>query len=168
VVTDGARAPLARLKHFGSRVTLVIPTTASGRWLEQVIDFYDDIGVTVVFALDARTSDGTRSLLSVKGAACIDLGRKRRVDSLTADIFSIVSTDWILLVDEDELPKPALLNFVDKAVEHSTEFVWGFPRVHCRYDTCSGELQYSHFLPFGPFANADLQWRLLARQAGPK
>ena len=61
-----------------------------------------------------------------------------------------------------------LLAFVDKAVRHSTNFVWGFPRVHCRYNVSREELQYSQFLPFGPLANADLQWRLIARHDGPK
>ncbi len=166
-VTDGIRARLATLKHFGSRVTLVVPTTASEGWLEHVIDFYNDINVPVAFAVDARTSDESRGLLSAKGAVCIDMGQDQQVDFLTPEIFKLVGTDWILRLDDDELPAPAVLNFVDKAVEHAPEFVWGFPRVHCRYDNQSGELQYSQFLPFGPFAKADLQWRLMARPGTP-
>src|SRR5439155_18048768 len=101
VVTDSLRAPLAKLQHFGSKVTLVIHTTHSERWLEHVIDFYDDIGLEVVFAVDARTSDGTRSLLSAKGATCNNVSGERRGDARAADIFTAIGTDWILRVDDD-------------------------------------------------------------------
>ncbi|MEO8622967.1 MAG: hypothetical protein ABI625_17975 [bacterium] len=165
-VNDAVRAQLGTLTNFGSRVTPVVATTASESWLERTIQFYEDLGVSVVFALDAATSDDARRILSARNATRIEVRAERHEGSFAAAIFDKLPTDWILLLGDDELPTPVLLNFVDKAVEHSTDFVWGFPRAHCRYD--SETLQYSRFLPFGPLATADLQWRLFARQPGEK
>ena len=167
-VTDGTCASLARLKHFGSRVTLVISATASERWLEHVIEFYEGIDISTVFAVDSATSDGTRSLLATQGVACIDIRSESEFEAFPTGVFNEIGTDWILHVGDNELPTPALLNFVDRAVEHSTKFIWGFARAYCRYDFRNGELQYSQFLPFGPLARPALQWRLLARDGGAK
>ena len=167
-VTDAVHTSLSRLEHFKSNVTLLIQATDSERWLRHVLDFYDDIGVKVVFSLNERTSGAVRTLLSSKGAVWIDTSGERRVDDLIDHIFAGIRSNWILRIDDTELPTPALLNFADRAVEHSAAFIWGFPRVHCRFDASRSELHYSQFLPFGPFARADLQWRLVPRPGGPK
>jgi hypothetical protein len=168
VVPAAVCAPLATLKHFDSKVTLLIQTTVSERWLAHVVDFYENIGVKPIFELDAGTSDGARAVLAAKKADCFDVGTELRVDSLSDAIFRRCGSDWILRISDDEFPTPALLNFVDSAVEYSTAFTWGFPRVHLRYDADRSELQYSEFLPFGPFAHSDLHWRLVSNAPGPK
>ena len=48
--------------------------------------------------------------------------------------------------------------------QSSHRVLWGFPRVHCRLHAASQELQYSQFLPLGPLAGRDLQWRLLPKK----
>jgi hypothetical protein len=117
--------------------------------------------------VDGGTSEAARNIISAKGVPCIDLGNNPPNDWLTF-VFQQVETEWILTTYDDEIPSPAMLAFVDGAVKFSTKFVWGFPRVSCRYDYSSDELQYSQFLPFGPLANATFQWRLLARGDDPK
>lgn len=168
LVTDAVRASVSRLEHLKSKVTLLVQITNSERWLADVLRFYDDIGLKAVLALDERTSDAARALLSAKGAPWIDTGEERHVDALMDYIFAAVRTDWVLRLEDAELPTPALLNFVDSAVQQSTTFIWGFPRVHCRLDGSGSELHYSQFLPFGLFARADLQWRLVPRPGSPK
>lgn len=167
-VSESVGAPVARLKHFDSRVTVVIQATKSAAWLGQVLDFYGGFGIRPLFVVDDRTSDETRCLLSTRGAASRDLRDEYRDSALISSVFASTETHWILRVGDDELPTPALLNFVDKAAECSEDIDWGFSRVHCRYDSSGDELQYSQFLPYGPFAAADLQWRLTARAPGPK
>jgi hypothetical protein len=166
-VANSMCAPFGTLEHFGREVTLVVQVTKSERWLGRIIQFYKEIGVMPVFTVDGRTSGETRSILAANSVTCIEISGEPRDDSHLA-VFSAIDTDWILRAYDDELPTPALLAFVDRAVKHSTNFVWGFPRVHCRYDAATDELRYSQFLPFGPLASADLQWRLVSRDDHPK
>jgi hypothetical protein len=162
-ITQSLR-PNTKLKNFGTKVTLVVPTINSARWLGHIIQFYHEIGVPVLFAVDSRSSDGTHALVTEKGAAYIEVaGDHRRVEALMPDIVARTNTDWILRLDDDELPTPAMLDFVDQAVQSSTAFAYGFPRAHFRFDKTRGELQYSQFLPFGPFGDNDRQWRLFSR-----
>jgi hypothetical protein len=166
-VDDSLRAGYNGLQHFGKTVTLIVRATSSERWIEQIIAFYEHIGVAATFTLDGGTSVATRKLLSAKGVSCIDIGDESPGDWPRA-VLEKTGTEWILITRDDEIPSPALLAFADRTVKYSTNFAWGFPRVHCQYDPSSDELRYSQFLPFGPLANASLQWRLVARGDGPK
>lgn len=143
-----------KLENIGSRVTLVVPTINSEKWLGHVIDFYGALGVSVLFALDTRSSDGTRDLLSARSARFIEVsGEHRRLESVMPDILAKVDSEWILRVDDDELPTPGLLEFVDQAVRYSAQYVWSFPRAELRYDAQIGTLQYSQFISFGSLAH---------------
>lgn len=148
-----------RLRNFGSKVTLVVPTVDSEHFIEHVINFYAGLGVPVLFAVDRRTRDRTRCVIARKGAVAIEAaGDDPRVEALIADIVTQVGTEWILRLDDDELPTPAMLEFVDQAVEGPTGFAWGFPRAHLRYEATCGQLQYSQF----PLDDSDRQFRLFA------
>jgi len=166
-VGDSLLARYSGLQHFGQAVSLIVQATKSERWLEQIIAFYEHIGVAASFTLDGRTSGATRQLLSAKGVSCIDIGNEAPGD-WPRTVFEKTGAEWILITCDDEIPSPALLAFADRAVKYSTNFVWGFPRVYCQYDPSSDELRYSQFLPFGPLASASLQWRLVARSGGSK
>src|SRR5262249_18371840 len=116
------------------------------------------------FAVDRRTTDGTREVICKMKKEFVEVsGRWPRVESLLADIVSKIDSQWILRFDDDELPSPGLLDFVDRAGAEAPDVVWGFPRVHCRLAPTTDELQYSQFLPLGPLAGRDLQWRLFSK-----
>lgn len=166
IVEAGMSAPREALPHFGSMVTLMIHARDSEKWLEQTIQFYERLGVLVVFALDSKTSKPTRDCLVGNGASYIEFDKEDASSSITEHVVNAVTTEWVLWFSDSEVPSPALINFVNKAVKYSTEFMWGFRRIHCRYAARSGELQYSQFLPFGPFASESCQWRLVAKHFG--
>ena len=140
----------SELRHPEPRKA-VFPTINSAHWLGHLIDHYRELGLSVVFAVDARTSDDTRNVLTKEGSKYFDVrGEHPRVESLMQNIVSELKSQWILRLDDDEVPSPALLRFVDKAIKGSMEFTWGFPRVYLRYDTAQQEVQYSRFLPISP------------------
>jgi len=164
-LVQSVRPQTLRLTNFGSKVTLVVPTINSEPFLDHVIDFYADLGVPVVFAVDCRTSDGTRSLLTRKAADFIEVsGAHRRVESLFADIVAKINTDWILRLDDDELPTPSMLNFVNKTAELSVNVVYGFPLANFQFNSQTNEIQYSQFLPFTPIGGKNLKYRLFKRE----
>ena len=163
-VDRSLRTSRKALKNFDSRIAVVIPTVNSARWLGHVIDYYRNIDLKVIFAVDTRTSDGTTSLLSAKGSKFVMVrGQHPRVESLIGEIVAKVDAEWILRIDDDELPSPGMLRWADKVIGAATPTTWGFPRVYCRYDVRKRELEYSQFLPIGPLAGRDRQWRLFRR-----
>ena len=95
----------------------MIPTVNSARWLGHVIDYYRNIDLKVIFAVDTRTSDGTTSLLSAKGSKFVMVrGQHPRVESLIGEIVAKVDAEWILRIDDDELPSPGMLRWADKVI----------------------------------------------------
>jgi len=139
---------IPKLKNL-EKFTVLIQARNGGYWLDPIVDFYADLGITVAFAVDASTVGLTKDILSKKGATLID------------DVAAEIDTEWTLLLEENEVPSAALLEFVDAAVECSNDHIWGFPRIRCRYDSQSEELEYSQFLT--RFIEAgELQWRLFA------
>jgi GT2 family glycosyltransferase len=122
------------------------------------------VGSEVTLVVNGRTSDGTRALLARKGAAFIESSDDQpQAETLIGDIFARTDSEWILQLNDDELPTPWLLDFVDRAVLLGVP-AWGLPRAHFRYDPERRELQYSQFLvPFGDYGDYDRQWRLFAR-----
>ena len=163
-VVQSLRSSRKALKNFNSRIAVVIPTVNSARWLGHVIDYYQNIDLKVVFAVDTRTSDKTTSLLSAKGSKYVLVrGKHPRVESLIGEIMAKIDAEWIIRIDDDELPSPGMLRWVDKVIGTRAHATWGFPRVYCRYDVRKRELEYSQFLPIGPLAGRDRQWRLFRR-----
>jgi hypothetical protein len=164
-VSQSVERPATRLKNFGSKVTLVIPTCNSERWIGQVLDFYTMLEVPVVVAVDRRSSDRTLTIVASKAKNHLLVESEHpRVESLLPSIVGQIDSDWILRLDDDELPTPALLSFVDQAVDGPAGFSWGFPRAHFRYQPNGSLLQYSRFLPLGPLAGSDVQWRLFPKR----
>ncbi|SDB54197.1 hypothetical protein [Bauldia litoralis] len=166
-VHDSLRTPHGPLRHFGSAITLVVEATSCKLWFDTLLASYADIGVPVCFAVGRGTSAETARLIVDRGARYIDIGYAPP-DAWSEAALEEVGTKWVLIARDDEIPSPAMLMFADRAVEYSPNFIWGFPRVHCSYDSASDEVRYSQFLPFGPLAASVLHWRMVARSDGPK
>lgn len=147
-------------RHVGTDITLVVPTIDSEPWIQSVIDFYTQIGLRPLFAVDSRTRDATRSVLEQSGQTWVEVSADApRVEALMPEIIRRIDTKWILRLDDDELPSPAFLKFCGEAITRSAP-VWGFPRLSVRWDPDRAVLEYSRFLSIGPHANLDRQWRL--------
>ena len=164
-IAESLRAPSSKLENFGSRIRVVIQAGKCDGWIARFHEFYEQLGVSPLFVIGRTTSPETRAALNDQRLAHVEIDGERK-DWLDA-VREAAGTDWILRIQEDELPSPGLLAFADRATGFANTFVWGFPRVYLRYDSLGNDLHYSRFLPFGPLANADIQWRLLSRSEGP-
>jgi len=151
----------APARHFGTQLTLVVPTINSEKWIQHLIEFYQGIGVRPLYAVDSRTTDGTREILAVKGQNWVEVtSEAARVEALLPAILQKIDTPWVLRLDDDELPSPELLRFADATADTAEVPLWGFPRLSLRWDPRRAELAYSRFLAFGPYLDMDRQWRL--------
>jgi hypothetical protein len=155
------RPDYAPTRHFGSKITLVVPTFDSESWIRSVVDFYDGIGVRPLYAVDGRTGDRTREILAARSQNWITVAATApRVEAMLPGILRQVDTPWVLRLDDDELPAPELLQCCDQAVERHDAPVWGFPRLCLRWSPGRQALEYSTFLTFGAHVDMDRQWRL--------
>src|SRR5918996_379642 len=98
-----------------SMFTVMVPTINSARWIHHLHHYYVRIGVDPLYCIDSRTRDGTAEVLSHEGARWVMVASEHpRVESLIKSFQNIVSTPWILRVDDDECPSQSLMEWVRK------------------------------------------------------
>ena len=150
----------APLHHFGTAITLVVPTINAAAWLPAIIDFYAGLGIRPLFAVDQRTSDHTCALLDGARQDWITVsGHEPRVEALMPAILERIRTPWVLRLDDDELPTPALLACCDAAIDEQVGTV-GFARLNLRKASPSAGIDASQFLTVARHVDWDRQWRL--------
>lgn len=138
-------------------VTLVIPTFNSARHLDIMLAYYREIlRVPVTVFVDIRSTDGTHSLAERLAAQALPI---QNSGDVVEDVIGAMSdrcpTEWVLRIDDDELPSMAMIRFVSAAVRHDRADAYAFPRYQCIVSP-AGEVLYS-----GLHSLVDhLQWRL--------
>jgi hypothetical protein len=144
-------------------VTIVVPTINSASWIAGIFHFYREAGVDPLFAVDTRSSDGTEKVLADLGARFVTVASSsRRVESLLPAIVASSPTEWLLRLDDDELPSGALLRWLGQVDLDAPVDVHGFPRCQLVLDD-KRRLMRSRFLSYGPSAEFDRQWRMFRR-----
>lgn len=145
----------------GDKIELVVPTANSARRLEPFLQFYQSNNIRVVYAVDRRTTDGTRELIGKYGFRMIEVqGDQPRVESVLPSIAAHIAAPWILRVDDDELPTPKLLEFAAAVAGGESRSSYSFPRAEYRCNPASGRLERSYIFVFGPDGGLNMQCRL--------
>jgi hypothetical protein len=151
--TEPLSGDFRQSETFGDQIELVIPTVNSERWLGCFLEFYNANRIRVVYAVDRRTSDGTRGLITKYGFPFIELeAAEPRVEALLPSIAAQIAAPWILRLDDDELPTPNLLEFAADVAASDSVAAHSFPRANYRRNPASGRLERSYFFAFGPDA----------------
>jgi hypothetical protein len=151
--TEPLSGDFRQSETFGDQVELVIPTVNSERWLGCFLEFYKANRIRVVYAVDRRTSDGTRGLITKYGFPSIEVeAGEPRVEALLPSIAAQIAAPWILRLDDDELPTPKLLEFAANVAASDSIAAHSFPRANFRCNPASGRLERSYFFAFGPDA----------------
>lgn len=93
---------------------LFIPTRDSARWIGMILDFHMSLGLTPLVVVDARTKDNTRDIIASKGLSYLEF--EPRGDFPEAGMLEYAAqhanADWLLRLDDDELPTKKLIDFV--------------------------------------------------------
>jgi hypothetical protein len=109
---------------------IVITTRDSARWIERVLDWYRQNNLEPLFIVDARTKDTTRDLIEDYGFSFKEF--LPRGDYPEAGLLEFGAqqsdTDWILRLDDDELPNLSLLDWVRKTGVKSKNQCWFISR----------------------------------------
>ena len=148
---------------FPESVTIVVPTINSSAWISDIYDVYRNAGLDPLFAVDSRSNDDTEGVLKRLGARYVAVASaSRRVESLLPAIATSSPTDWVLRIDDDELPSGALLRWLSEADLGSDIGAYAIPNCPLMLDDTK-RLLHSRFLAFGPAADFDRHWRLFHR-----
>lgn len=151
--TEPLSGDFRQSETFGDQVELVIPTVNSERWLGCFLEFYKANRIRGVYAVDRRTSDGTRGLITKYGFPFIEVeAAEPRIEALLPSIAAQIAAPWILRLDDDELPTPNLLEFAANVAASDSIAAHSFPRANYRCNPASGRLERSYFFAFGPDA----------------
>lgn len=140
---------------------LVVLTKDSARWFGAILDAYQALGVSPFVILDSASSDETEDLLRRKR---IDFAKETsefpRAEALVGTIGRHIRSEWVVRLDDDELPTRALCDWVEA---HSHERGWrvvGFERRWLRR-TDGGACEYSrHPSIVSRLGVLDAQWRM--------
>jgi hypothetical protein len=93
---------------------LFIPTRDSARWIGTILDFQLSLGLRPLVVIDARTTDNTRDIVASKGLDYLEF--TPRGDYPEAGMLEFAAqnanADWLLRLDDDELPSQGLIDFV--------------------------------------------------------
>ena len=93
---------------------LFIPTRDSARWIGTILDFHLSLGLRPLVIVDARTVDSTRDIVASKGLDYLEF--TPRDDYPEAGMLEFAAqnanADWLLRLDDDELPSRGLIDFI--------------------------------------------------------
>lgn len=123
-------------------VTVIIPTINSARYLDITLKYYKRMDVSPVIFVDAKSTDTTFQLAS---SLCehVHLAENSHewVESIIERISRSVATEWVLRVDDDELPSRAILEMCKLGMPETSYSIVSLPRMNCGL-TRSG--QFAH------------------------
>jgi len=93
---------------------LFIPTRDSARWIGAILDFHLSRGLSPLVVIDARTVDNTRELVASRGLSFLEFTPRGNFPEAGMLEFAAqnAEADWVLRLDDDELPSKGLIDFV--------------------------------------------------------
>ena len=148
-------APRTRENRF-RRISIFIPTMNSERYIDVVLKYYSDLGVTVQVLVDSKTTDKTFEVVSRYVSPQIMQNETGSIpDDVMEEISKKMGTDWVLRLDDDELPSKAMLDFVSNIINYDEIDTIGFRRYQCAVAKCGCVLSSQDVNP-----DTHRQWRL--------
>jgi hypothetical protein len=144
------------------KLRFVVVTKNSARWFGVILDRYRALGVAPFVMFDQSSDDDTEKLLISKNVEYAKVSSEMpRVESLVRLIPNYVKSEWVIRLDDDELPSSGLCEWVETTrLGILDRDVVGFQRRWIRL-TSDGRCVYSrHPLIVSRLGVLDAQLRL--------
>jgi len=126
-VRDALRDAIAR-----QELTIVVPTFNAAAFLDITLSYYTAIGLPITVFVDAKSTDDT-ALIAAQHTA--EVKHQQNSSSVVEGMIQAISTqtgsDWILRLDDDELPSLGMLAYVAEIIGSSDTHAVGFVRQQC-------------------------------------
>ena len=144
-----------------SQVRFVVVTKNSARWFGLMLDQYRALNVDPFVMLDQSSDDGTEDVLARRNVDFVKVSADLpRVESLIRLIPDHVQSEWVVRLDDDELPSRTLCEWLDARLSGVDKNVVGFQRRWLRLAP-DGSCEYSrHPLIVSRIGIMDVQFRL--------
>lgn len=138
-------------------LTIAIPTINSERYLDIVLEFYQDHGFPVTVFVHNRSVDNSLAVAKRSAATVVPLRNPCEfvAEGLIEEMSEHCRTKWMLRIDDDELPSLAMMKFVKQAISEESTIVCGFPRNQCAVSESGRLLNCNAISPL-----EHRQWRL--------
>ena len=122
---------------------IFIPTRDSANWLPLIVQFYKARHLSPLFIVDTRTVDGTRDIIRSAGLDFLEFSPRGDFPEAGMIEFGAqnCSTDWVLRLDDDELPSARLIAWAQEIAATSRNQCWFIPRKELFLD--QGRVFYS-------------------------
>ena len=96
---------------------VVVPARDSAPWIGLFADAYHALGLRPLYLYDTRSVDGTLAALQRKGAEIVPVTPQHdRVEAMLAITRQVVPNEWVVRLDDDELPSAALVAWLQQAL----------------------------------------------------
>jgi hypothetical protein len=101
---------------------IVIPTRNGGSRLAAFSRAYRRLGVQPLYLLDSRTDDNSRSILRQENARFIEVDPEHdRGEDVLWRGAGATDAEWLLRIDDDEMPSAALIDWIEREGIHRRE-----------------------------------------------
>ena len=116
-------------KRLAGKVGVVIPTINSGRYIDLILAYYHELSIPVTVFIDSKSKDNTAEVAKLFAHEVVTLSNPTpRVGEIIQPMSDHCDTEWVLRMDDDELPSVDMLWFIQSIVESRACDVVGFPR----------------------------------------
>jgi glycosyltransferase involved in cell wall biosynthesis len=128
---------------------ICVPTFNSARYLDLALEYYSDIAVPVTVFVDTKSTDHTLSIARSSGFEVQLIENKTtRVSEMLGEMSRHVGTDWVLRIDDDELPTRRMIEFAQAiARTGSPAQDFGFLRFQCAVNRNGAPLYHLDYPP---------------------
>ena len=149
--------------NVAEKFSIIITTRDSSRWISELLEWYKKLSVAPIFIVDSRTVDNTREIISGYGYKYFDFTPKNDFPEAGMLRFGAEksNSDWILRLDDDELPNRSLIDWVSKIGVGSRNQCWFINRRELLVS--GGEIYYSRSYGKYPMPGYPYQLHPMAR-----
>lgn len=130
----------AEVMRYSDNLSVLIPVWNSARYLDIVLGYYQDFGITPTLVIDGKTTDRSADIARQFGCRFIvtdnPTGRSQTIIKAGA---AQIKTAWALRMDDDEVPTRELLDYAASVIHQlPSKAIVGFIRYQCA--TLNGEI----------------------------
>ncbi|MCW2284825.1 glycosyltransferase involved in cell wall biosynthesis [Rhodoblastus acidophilus] len=113
-------------------VSIVIPTMNSQSYISIIADYYEGLGLNPYWFVDQKSADRTFDVLAARSQRVVAMHNDTAIiEAMVEKMSRAAPTDWVLRIDDDELPTAQLFAFARAVMQDGRFDALGFVRHQC-------------------------------------
>lgn len=128
----------------------------SARYIDLILEYYSSFRIPTIVFVDSKTSDNTIAVAERFTRVIPIKNPGTTVEEVIQQISCSAGSEFVLRMDDDELPSIGMIEFAKTAVQSGSAAVYGFPRLQCAISIEGSLLEHLDH----DAKNSHRQWRL--------